>query len=273
MRKIILILINVLFIIILLIMMFKGFSLGNLSVHSFDNIKSESAALDYKINEVKSTQSVYSSSKTQLDDAKNNYNEAKKKYLDLVSISTDSQISESTANISYKIEYLWSKIGNYTTESGLSLEMAVESNPGSEYRNLKFAVIGEYLGVKKFIDKIEEDPELNFTIDNFNMVSSTASKTVTTYKEGQETKEESTVPVVKATFTVKDLLIINEKTDETVGSNSSSSNSVNSLNTTNSNSTVNVAIDNDLNNNTSVGSPLENKTDVMINKLSENMAK
>ena len=127
---------------------------------------------------------------------------AKKEYLDLVTVSTDSEIQNALQTKNYTIEYLWSRVGNHATKEGVVVKMEVVSSSigSAEYNNLNFTATGTYLALTNFIYDLENDSNLDFTIDSFQMTSK------------------------KCTFTVKNVKIIKEKT-----TSSSSNTSTNKL--------------------------------------------
>ncbi len=76
----------------------------------------------------------------------------------------------------YDVDFLWTTIGNYATEKGITLQFDVSKSPtataiSSEYVmcNLNFTVTGEYIDITDFIYSIENDDKLNFEISNFLM--------------------------------------------------------------------------------------------------------
>jgi hypothetical protein len=190
-----------------------GIKIGPLQVPSVQDLKDESQALDTKIDATNLANKNYESALKKLTTDITTMTNAKKEYLNLVTISTDSEIEKATQTKNYTIEYLWSKIGNHATEEGINLKMDVSASSigDSAYKNLKFTATGNYLALTNFIYELENDTKLEFTIDNFDMT------------------------VGQCTFTVKDIKIINEKTTATLGSSSSN----NTTSTSNSNTQTN----------------------------------
>ena len=143
----------------------------------------------------------YTSALSKLKTDISNLTKAKKDYLDLVTISTESEIKQATQTKNYTIEYLWSRVGNHATSEGVNLKMEVGSSTlnDSSYKNLNFTATGEFLALVQFIYSLENDANLDFTIDKFDMTAN------------------------KCTFTVADVKIQQENTTETISSVSSSS--------------------------------------------------
>ena len=68
------------------------------------------------------------------------------------------------------------------------MEIVNSTLQDQEYRNLNFTVNGRYLAVTQFISSLENDANLDFTIDDFHMTPGTGT-------------------IVQATFVVKDVKI------------------------------------------------------------------
>ena len=62
---------------------------------------------------------------------------------------------------------------------------------GTIYRNLKFTVTGNYLAITNFITALENDSNLEFTIDEFSMTQNECTFTVKNVKIQQETSSKS----------------------------------------------------------------------------------
>ena len=103
----------------------------------------------------------------------------------------------------YKIEYLWNKIGNYAKKEGVALDLDVQKTTIDETYNVNFSLEGNYVGVTDFIYDIENDDELNYKVKNFKMEPTTRT---TTSSSGKTTTEVDKV-ILKATFTVENIII------------------------------------------------------------------
>ena len=198
MKKILLVVLNILLVIILIVIMKSGLKIGPFQILSFQGIQNLNSELDQKIKEAKNYESNYSQVVNTLNSDIAKLASAKKDYLDLVTISSESEIQQATQTKNYTIEYLWGKVGNYATEEGVKIKMDIASSSmgnSSGYRNLNFTVNGNYLAMTNFIYKLENDSDLEFTIDTFNMTSGQCS------------------------FVVKDVIIKQEKAENLMGVN------------------------------------------------------
>lgn len=222
MRKVLLTILTILLLVMTALCMKNGIKVGSLQILGFQGLANESQSLTEKISEANTKEKAYQTSLSKIETDSKALATAKKEYLDLVSVSSASDIQQALQTKTYTIEYLWSRVGNHATSEGVVVTMKVASSTlgGDEYRNLNFTVTGKYLAITNFIYALENDSNLDFTIDNFDMKSNVAS------------------------FVVKDIKIISESTTVSVGSQlSSSSNTTTEEDNTESNSTNNTVND------------------------------
>lgn len=231
MKKILFAILDVLLLVIICILLFKGFNAGTFSILSFQGIAELNENLTQKIAEANSQIEQYNDKLTVIKKDTEDLTKAKKEYLDLMTVSTDSEIQEALQTKTYSIEYLWSIVGNYATKEGVvtRMEIASSSIGDNEYKNLNFTLTGAYLSMTNFITDIENDSNLDFTIDNFDMQSK------------------------QCTFVVKDIKIKEEQTTvsdtDATGQNNQNSNGQNSNNENNNNNNNNNNGNNNNNNN------------------------
>lgn len=180
MRKILLSLVMIVLIVIMAFVMKSGVTVGDFKLPGFQEIEKENDELTELIAEANSKKEEYQGSLDLLESDATAMAKAKKEYLDLVQVSTDSDIKEALQTKSYKIEYLWSKIGNYAHKEGVkpTVEWMASTIGAQDYRNLNFTLDGQYLQIINFINDIENDADLDFTIDNFSMTKNNAKFTV-----------------------------------------------------------------------------------------------
>ncbi len=108
--------------------------------------------------------------------------ERKEEYFNIAKISTEGEITKANTKETYMIEYLWTRIGRHATSEGVNLKMDVKNSNNAEdssFRDLAFSVTGEYIGIMEFVSSLEDDDELNFKIENFNMISNGENLTAT----------------------------------------------------------------------------------------------
>ena len=143
-------------------------------------------------------------------------------------MAATAQTEEGSPEISlvdiYDVDFLWTAIGNYGTEEGISLKFDITRSMSSylESQNytmcdLKFTVSGEYIALTDFIYDLEDDNKLGFEISDFSLA-----------KGGDN---------LQATFTVKNVPINNKNLTEITTSVSSSPEDESTSTSTNTNTT------------------------------------
>lgn len=227
MKKILIGVLIVLLVVMACFTIFKGISIGSFQVLSVEQIQEENNNLEQEITQTETLMySTYNSQIEQLEKSVSNLLEAKEEYKDLENVSTEGELKEATKKETYKIEYLWTRIGSHATAEGVILKLDVQTGDTGEtdVKNLAFTVTGNYIAIINFVTAIEDDSELGFKIDNFKIVPGTDTN-------GRQ-----------ATFTVKNVRIKQESTmTGTTSLNSANSNTTStnseSNNNTNTNST------------------------------------
>lgn len=199
MRKTLISILLVLSMILTILVIWKGIAIKNFHIYSIQDISDKNAQLTETINKANDATDKYTAELAKIKTDVAALSTAKKEYLDLVTISTDNEIAKATQTNTYTIEYLWSRVGNHATKEGVNLKMDVTNSTlnNSEFKNLNFTVTGAYLALTQFIYEIENDSNLDFTIDKFDMTANSC------------------------TFTVADVKIIQEKTTQTTKTTSS----------------------------------------------------
>lgn len=216
MKNILITVISVLLTALIIICMVKGITIGKLRILSIPEIKAGSLKLDSEIENLNNLKNVtYKKKLSDLQSSIKNLTTAKQTYLDLASISTDTEIQQANQEQTYAMEFLWDKVGTYATNEGITLTWNVVSTGINNKYNLNFTTTGSYIGIINYIYKLENDSELAFRIENFKIVSAGTDN-------------------VTATFTVSNIGI---KQESITTSNSSNSDTTGLDNRTNSQST------------------------------------
>lgn len=221
MRKILMFLLTTLLAILAVLTIKNGIHIGSLQVRGVEEIQALNNDLTSSIQNVESKKDEYESSLTKLKTDSKSLQEAKSAYTNLVNISSESDIQEALQTKTYSMEYLWSKVGYIATKLGVTIKMDVSSKSsvssttsGADYKTLKFNVTGDYIAIEEFIRELEDDSDLEFTIDDFSMSSKSA------------------------TFTVKDVKIKSENSNSSSSSMLDSDSTMNPSDTTNSSNTI-----------------------------------
>lgn len=222
MKNLLISVITLLIIVLTVITMAKGISIGNFQLLSIGQIVERNKIINDKVELVNQLNNVtYKHTLSDLNDNTKTMLEAKSKYLELASTSSNEEIKSANQEEAYSREYLWSRIGNHATANGINLKMDVTSTGISNKNILNFTVTGSYIGIRNFIYSLENDKILNFTIESFKLVAGANSDNLI------------------CTFLVSDVGIKAEQVSTTdVNSSSSQSNTTNTQNTTNTTSST-----------------------------------
>ena len=199
MRKLLISIVLILLIVMTALCIRNGINIGPLHVLGISQIQEANNRLNSTISEAQNANSNYENKLTQLKTEISDLISAKEECLQLINVSTESQLQEATQTKNYTIEYLWSRVGNHATQEGVKIRMDITS--GTIYRNLKFTVSGNYLAITNFITSLENDSTLEFTIDDFSMTQNECTFTVKNVKVQQETTTSSSSSASNTTQT------------------------------------------------------------------------
>ena len=224
MKNILISVISILLTVIIIVCMFRGISIGQFKILSIPEIKLSSIKLDSEIEELNNLKNVtYKKKLNDLQSSIKNLTSAKQSYLDLASISTDTEIQQANQEQTYAMEFLWNKVGTYATNQGLALTWNVVSTGVNNKYTLNFTITGIYIGIINYIYSLENDSELAFRIENFKIVSAGAASSNSNSNSNSSTQDNTKVT---ATFTVSNIGI----KEETVTSPTTSSSNTNNTN-------------------------------------------
>lgn len=191
MKKILTTIIFILLCIMLYFTCFKGISLGNIHISSVTEIKQKSIELDEKKEQaIEKTNKEYPSELNNLKESISSLNIAKDKYNEKIKY-LENEVDVNSVQINkYKIEYLWTKLGDYADNRKVKMKMDVIDAGNGTY-NLSFNIVGSYINVTDFIYDIEKDTNLNFRIADFKMIPDSSTTTTTdTTADGTTTDRE-----------------------------------------------------------------------------------
>lgn len=238
MKRILFIVLDVLLLIIICICFLKGFGLGGFRILSFQDIKNSNEELSKIIVDANDKNKQYDQQLAKIKTDTESLTKAKKAYLDLMTVSTDSEIQEALQTKTYSIEYLWSQVGNHATKEGVVTKMELTSSSvgDAERRNLNFTITGSYLAMTNFISDLENDSSLDFTIDNFDMTNKRATFVV---KDVKIKKEMTTVSSNESTTTTNNISNKNNSNNNNSSSNNNNSSNNNTSTSTEENSKAN----------------------------------
>lgn len=220
MRKLLISILLILLIVMTVLCIKNGITIGPLHVLGITQIQDANGELTKKIAEAKSTNDNYANKLTEIKNVIKDLGTARQEYLQTINVSTESEIREATQTKNYTIEYLWSQVGNHATQEGVTINFEIVSGVDENINNLQFTVSGNYLAITNFITALENDSTLQFTIDEFSMTKN------------------------QCTFVVRDVFIKKETTTSTQNTTNKTSQSTTTSSSKNTTATNNVANDN-----------------------------
>lgn len=165
MRKILIGILTILLIVMAVLVITKGLTIGNFKILSVKQIIEGNDKLTAEISETeKLIRSNYPTELETLDSTVSSLLAAKEEYQDLADVSTKSEINKATTVETYTVEFLWTRLGRHATAEGVYLSYTPTNN------SIKFTVSGDYIPILSFISAIENDSKLGFRIENFKLI-------------------------------------------------------------------------------------------------------
>lgn len=165
MRKILIGILTILLIVMAVLVITKGLTIGNFKILSVKQIIEGNDKLTAEISETeKLIRSNYPTELETLDSNVSSLLAAKEEYQDLADVSTKSEINKATTVETYTVEFLWTRLGRHATAEGVYLSYTPTNN------SIKFTVSGDYIPILSFVSSIENDSKLGFRIENFKLI-------------------------------------------------------------------------------------------------------
>lgn len=247
MRKILIGIIALLLVILGIMAVTKGINIGKLEVSSVSQMSEKNEKIDQKIEELNTLIDVnYPKKISELTSTSKKMQQAKEEYLKYSTISTSDEILNAMQGKVYKIEFLWTRLGQHVRNEQVVLDFKIVNSSIGESKasDLEFTVTGTYTRITNFIYAIENDEDLDFRIENFKMIPG-----------------ESNV-LLSATFTVRNVVIEGNTSILSVNTTDSSTTTrTTNTNTTNRNTTNTNTTNTNTTNTTSTNTTNTNITD------------
>lgn len=261
MRKVLFAILAAILLIVTVLVIYKGMSIGNFKIWGIKQIAEENDAIDRANEKLKTMVSnEFPGVVSKLNNSGEVMQEAKKEYEEQAVMVSNNKYFMQTEK--YKLEFLWTRIGNYAKDHKVTPKMEVASGSTTGVYNLIITAVGKYANVADFIRAIENDSRLGFKIEEFSM--------------GQYTSDEGS-NLVQGKFTCKEIKIDiksidsentnqdERNSDESTNSNRTNTNTTNS-NTANTNSTSTNSVNtNTTRQNTTTNTNTTNSTNNTIN--------
>lgn len=165
MRKILIGILTILLIVMAVLVITKGLTIGNFKILSVKQIIEGNDKLTSDLSQTeKLIKSDYPAKLESLDSNVSDLLAAKEEYQDLADVSTKSEINMATTVETYTVEFLWTRLGRHATAEGVYLSYTPTNN------SIKFTVSGDYIPILSFVSAIENDSKLGFRIENFKLI-------------------------------------------------------------------------------------------------------
>ena len=187
MRKILISVLLVLLIVLAYFTIFQGIAIGKFKILSTKEIIDLNNDLDNRISEANRKIKVDLKERQEgVVQAVNALTTSKDEDYRLANTSTDAEIKRATTEEIYDIEYLWFRVGGHARNEGVNINMVVNpinasATGNGEISNLSFTVIGQYFGIMNFVSALEDDSELSFRIENFNLLPESGNNLTATF--------------------------------------------------------------------------------------------
>ena len=263
MRKILFAILAIVLLIFTGFVIYRGTNIGKFEIWGIKQINEENEVIDQKNADLATLVNVsYPEAISKLNNSGEVMEENKKEYEEQATMISSSKYLQKEK---YKLEFLWTKIGNYAKDNKVTPKMQVTNGSTKEVYNLIITAVGRYSNVASFIYAIENDSRLGFKIEDFKMTSANNGA------------EENGSHYVQGTFTCKEIRIDlksldnenSEGKDDGKDNNTNNSNTNNTTNTTNS-TTANTTNTTETNNTTDTNTA-GNTTNSQSNSVGENI--
>ncbi len=214
----------------------NGLTLGKVQILGVQGIQQKNDELDTEVEKATRLASVdYKKAIADVEENAKQMNQKKQDYEEMTMLNADENGQVATQIQRYEIETLWVKLGNYATSEGatIKIDLTKGTNTVEDTYNLNFTVNGSYISITDFISDIENDTTLGFKIENFKMYPN--------QNDGN---------TLQATFTCKDISIMDVDTTAVVTPTTTDTNTNNTTNSTNTTNSVNATSSNNTTNTT-----------------------
>lgn len=265
MRKILFAILAIVLLIFTGFVIYRGTNIGKFEIWGIKQINEENDVIDQKNADLATLVNVsYPEAISKLNNSGEVMEENKKEYEEQATMISSSKYLQKEK---YKLEFLWTKIGNYAKDNKVTPKMQVTNGSTKEVYNLIITAVGRYSNVASFIYAIENDSRLGFKIEDFKMTSANNGT------------EENGSHYVQGTFTCKEIRIdlksLDNENDEGKDEDKDKDNNTNNSNTNNTTNTTNSTTANTTNttetNNTTDTNTAGNTADSQSNSAGANI--
>ena len=239
MRKILLAVLVVILLIVTGLVIYKGISIGNFEIWGIKQIAEENETIDRANEKLKTlVDNEFPNAVSKLNNSGEVMQEAKKEYEEQAVMVSNSKYYMQTEK--YKLEFLWTRIGNYAKDHKVTPKMEVASGSTNGVYNLIITAVGKYSNVASFIYAIENDSRLGLKIEDFSMTQY-ASEEGSNLVQGKFTCKEIRIDIksIDSDTNKEDERDVGDEQTSTNNNANTNTNTTTNSNTTNANTTTN----------------------------------
>lgn len=239
MRKILLAVLVVILLIVTGLVIYKGISIGNFEIWGIKQIAEENETIDRANEKLKTlVDNEFPNAVSKLNNSGEVMQEAKKEYEEQAVMVSNSKYYMQTEK--YKLEFLWTRIGNYAKDHKVTPKMEVASGSTNGVYNLIITAVGKYSNVASFIYAIENDSRLGFKIEDFSMTQY-ASEEGSNLVQGKFTCKEIRIDIksIDSDKNKEDERDVGDEQTSTNNNANTNTNTTTNSNTTNATTTTN----------------------------------
>ena len=181
MRRLFFIGVLIIICIIFLLLVLHGFKLGPIKVLSYSEIESLNINKKVLLSELNNKGVInYGNKEKELNEKVETFKKTKTEYEELVNNGTIKEDQLENYIRIYDFNVIWDTIQKNAKEKSVLMDMVIIENnemvsisPKYKVYNLKFSIVGDYIGLTDFIYSLEDDDNLNFEIRNFEIENGT----------------------------------------------------------------------------------------------------
>lgn len=195
MRKLLTFILILLLVILAITMVVNGIEIGNFKILSIQELKEANLELDDTILEAeKVTTTTYNAELNKLDSKINELQNNKKRYEELVAMTSESNYEIASREQNYKLEYLYYQLGEIAKKNEVNLKIDISLGSSGINNLYDITLISRYeapysdesgyVRITDFIYDVENDSTLGFKVEDFSLEPYAApSKTLTTTED------------------------------------------------------------------------------------------
>lgn len=228
MKKLLTLILIILLIVLAATLVTNGIKIGDFQILSLKQLIQANVELDEKILEAdKITKTDYKAELNKLDKKMNELQSNKKRYEELMAITSDKNFELASREETYKLEYLYYQLGEIAKKNDVDIKIEISTGSSGANGLYDITLITSYEGaatdesgyvkLTDFIYEVENDETLGFKVEDFSLIPYDVSSKSVTREDVivNEKGETETITVtesvagygLRGTFTAKNIAI------------------------------------------------------------------